>query len=244
MSKINVDTWEPEGSGTTITAGASGDTLAISADSVTGFNVGSDARGDILYHDGTDYTRLAKPGTPADELLTFATGASDPAWVAAPAGGLAGAYTMRMESDYYATGTAQSVLGNNVVWAVDDTAGYASIGGSGSVTAGVFTYPSTGIWMMSFYTTCNISTTAPYEKCMLETSINTGGAWTTRSQCMILVHNAEFTSGTASCIFDCENTTTHLFRVSRDANINYLTYFQGDANINYTYVNFIKLGAT
>ena len=53
----------------------------------SGLNVGSDARGDILYHDGTDYTRLAKPGTPADELLTFATGASDPAWVAAAGGG-------------------------------------------------------------------------------------------------------------------------------------------------------------
>ena len=44
MSKINVNTWEPE-TGATITAGASGDTLAISADSVTGFNVGSDAQG-------------------------------------------------------------------------------------------------------------------------------------------------------------------------------------------------------
>jgi hypothetical protein len=87
MSKINVNTWEPEGSGTTITAGASGDTLAISADSVTGLNVGSDAAGDVLYNDGTDYTRLAKPGTPADEVLTFATGASIPSWVAASAGG-------------------------------------------------------------------------------------------------------------------------------------------------------------
>ena len=86
MSKINVDAWEPE-SGTTLSAGASGDTLAISADSVTGLNVGSDAAGDILYNDGTDYTRLAKPGTPADEVLTFATSATAPSWVAASAAG-------------------------------------------------------------------------------------------------------------------------------------------------------------
>jgi hypothetical protein len=59
-----------------------------SATEVTGLNVGSDAAGDVLYHDGTNYTRLAKPGTPADEVLTFATGASAPSWVASAAGGM------------------------------------------------------------------------------------------------------------------------------------------------------------
>jgi len=86
MSKINVNTWEPEGSGTTITAGASGDTLAISADSVTGLNVGSDAQGDILYHDGTDYTRLAA-GTSGHFLKTQGTSAN-PVWAADNAGSL------------------------------------------------------------------------------------------------------------------------------------------------------------
>ena len=73
---------------TTINVGDSGDTLALATDAVTGFQVGSDAAGDVLYHDGTDYTRLAKPGTPADEVLTFATGASAPTWVASAAGGM------------------------------------------------------------------------------------------------------------------------------------------------------------
>jgi hypothetical protein len=74
--------------GTTLSVGDSGDTLALATDAVTGFQVGSDAAGDVLYHDGTDYTRLAKPGTPADEVLTFATGASAPTWVASAAGGM------------------------------------------------------------------------------------------------------------------------------------------------------------
>jgi hypothetical protein len=73
--------------GTTLSVGDSGDTLALAVDSVTGFNVGSDAAGDVLYHDGTDYTRLAKPGTPADEVLTFATSATAPSWAAAAGGG-------------------------------------------------------------------------------------------------------------------------------------------------------------
>jgi len=86
MSEVKVNKISPRSS-TTINVGDSGDTLALAVDDVTGFNVGSDAAGDVLYNDGTDYTRLAKPGTPADEVLTFATGASAPTWVAAAAGG-------------------------------------------------------------------------------------------------------------------------------------------------------------
>tara|TARA_R110002020_G_scaffold36010_1_gene108341 strand:- start:825 stop:1490 length:666 start_codon:yes stop_codon:yes gene_type:complete len=48
---------------------------------VSGLNVGSDAQGDILYHDGTDYTRLAA-GTDGHFLKTQGTSAN-PAWAAA-----------------------------------------------------------------------------------------------------------------------------------------------------------------
>jgi len=48
----------------------------------------SDASGDVLYHDGTNFTRLERPVTPADEVLTFATSATAPSWAAAAAGGL------------------------------------------------------------------------------------------------------------------------------------------------------------
>jgi len=73
--------------GTTLSVGDSGDTLALAVDAVTGLKVGSDAAGDILYYDGTDYTRREKPGTPAGEVLTFATSATAPTWVAPAAGG-------------------------------------------------------------------------------------------------------------------------------------------------------------
>ena len=51
-----------------------------------GFDVGSDASGDILYHNGTSYIRLAK-GTD-DQVLTLASGV--PAWAAASAGDITG----------------------------------------------------------------------------------------------------------------------------------------------------------
>ena len=43
--------------------------------------MGSDAAGDVLYHNGTDYVRLAKPGTPKGEILSFNTSAVAPSWV-------------------------------------------------------------------------------------------------------------------------------------------------------------------
>ena len=60
-------------------------TAKLGVNSVDGTKIamGSDARGDILYHGATDYARLAK-GT-SGQVLTM--GANDPAWAAPAAGG-------------------------------------------------------------------------------------------------------------------------------------------------------------
>ena len=60
-------------------------TAKLGTNSVDGTKIamGSDARGDILYHGATDYARLAK-GT-SGQILTM--GANDPAWATAAAGG-------------------------------------------------------------------------------------------------------------------------------------------------------------
>ena len=60
-------------------------TTKLGTNSVDGTKIamGSDARGDILYHGATDYARLAK-GT-SGQVLTM--GANDPAWADAAGGG-------------------------------------------------------------------------------------------------------------------------------------------------------------
>jgi len=65
------------------------DTVHIGDDQVTGAKLNPAlVTGDIIYADGTDtINRLAKPGTPAGEVLTFATSATIPSWVAAAGGG-------------------------------------------------------------------------------------------------------------------------------------------------------------
>ena len=50
-----------------------------------GFDVGSDAAGDMLYHNGTSYVRLAKGA--ADQVLTMNDAANAPGWEDAAGGG-------------------------------------------------------------------------------------------------------------------------------------------------------------
>jgi hypothetical protein len=129
---------------TTINVGDSGDTLALAVDDVTGFNVGSDAAGDVLYNDGTDYTRLAKPGTPADEVLTFATGASAPSWVAA-GGGLSDFSQWRLTTSFI---SYQNPITTNLE--LVDTYGGGGYGSVMTESSGEFTFPSTGWWYIGF----------------------------------------------------------------------------------------------
>ena len=69
--------------GSNVLAFAQIDTAAIADNAVDGAKIamGSDAAGDVLYHNGTDYVRLAKPGTPKGDILSFNTSAVAPSWV-------------------------------------------------------------------------------------------------------------------------------------------------------------------
>jgi hypothetical protein len=69
--------------GSNVLAFAQIDTAAIADNAVDGAKIamGSDAAGDVLYHNGTDYVRLAKPATPKGEILSFNTSAVAPSWV-------------------------------------------------------------------------------------------------------------------------------------------------------------------
>ena len=57
----------------------------VAGDSI---RMGSDAAGDIIYFDGTDYARLAKGS--ADEVLTMNSGATAPEWASAATGDITG----------------------------------------------------------------------------------------------------------------------------------------------------------
>ena len=100
-------------------------TTKLGTNSVDGTKIamGSDARGDILYHGATDYARLAK-GT-SGQVLTM--GANDPAWADAGGGGLI----------YIATATAST--SSSLTFTSIPSSGYTNFV---FVVQGL--YPSTG----------------------------------------------------------------------------------------------------
>ncbi len=77
-------------------------TTKLGTNSVDGTKIamGSDARGDILYHGATDYARLAK-GT-SGQVLTM--GANDPAWADAASGAKIVNYSI-FQTNTYSTGS-------------------------------------------------------------------------------------------------------------------------------------------
>ena len=94
-------------------------TAKILNNAVTGAKIamGSDAAGDVLYHNGTDYIRLAK-GT-AGQVLTVNSGATAPEWAAA-AGKVVKISQVR--------NTAHLTWSNNNGWAVADAFAWADGG--------------------------------------------------------------------------------------------------------------------
>ena len=127
--------------GNNIAMTTAGDAIQISA---TGLIVepGSSAQGDILYHNGSLFTRLAKPGTPADEVLTFAAGATAPSWIVPSEGGETNessfkTITIDGEDDIVADTTTDTLsfeAGSNMTIttnATTDTVTFTAAGGGG-----------------------------------------------------------------------------------------------------------------
>tara|TARA_B100000749_G_C18270617_1_gene400194 strand:- start:24 stop:740 length:717 start_codon:yes stop_codon:yes gene_type:complete len=223
---------------TTINVGDSGDTLALAVDDVTGFNVGSDAAGDVLYNDGTDYTRLAKPGTPADEVLTFATGASAPSWVAAAAGGLTHASQWRLTADF----TGDSTISSNLE-EVDAPVGFGVLGSSMTESSGIFTFPATGYWLIEFHAYFLANTNSLFNRIKIQTTTD-DSAYPDASVTSGAAGAANQEQGIAtSYIFDVTDTANRKCRFAVDVNAVGVTT-KGDTAKNETFMSFLRLADT
>ena len=118
------------------------DTIHVGDDQITGAKLNPAlVSGDIIYADGTDtINRLAKPGTPAGEVLTFATSASAPSWVAAGGGG-----------------TKQVVQVNGAGYSATTSASYANMPG-----ASVAITTTGGDVLVQFHTGAHLTSTGRY----------------------------------------------------------------------------------
>ena len=105
----------PQGASSTLVSLVSADTLTNKTLTSPVVNVGSDATGDVYYRNSSGvFTRLAKPGSPAGEVLTFASGATIPSWTAPAGGGATVTHDYTIQASSYtggnASGTTRSVF--------------------------------------------------------------------------------------------------------------------------------------
>jgi hypothetical protein len=185
-----------------------------------------------------DLAMLSATGTAS--ASTFLRG--DNSWTAV-AGGLSEADTWRLTT----TETSGSAtITTNLER--DDTYGEGLLGTGMTESSGVFTFPSTGYWLVIANGVWNSeSENVPYCQLVIEYTANDGGAWNNAAYGLDSIGNHiagyEYAGGTAFKIFDITDVANDKvrFTYSTDGNNARL---DGDGNTTKTGFYFIKLGDT
>jgi len=142
------------------------------------------------------------------------------------------------------TVTSQTVLSTN--WERSDTYGAGYVGTGMTQSSGVFTFPSTGTWLIQIMAYISIDGSQRYNSIAIQTTTNnsTYSDATYASQSISRV-NANYTIGSlyAFFIFNVTSTTNCKVRFTQNCE-GTAGVIGGDTNGNSTAANFIRLGAS
>ena len=156
-------------------------------------------------------------------------------------GGLSTASQWRLTTSF--TGDAEPIAST---WEVNDTTGYGSLGSAMTESSGIFTFPSTGYWLITFICSWYLNGSSKW----LEASINTttnNSSYTAPSVTYSHITQSEsdttYANSTAQTIFDVTDTAQCKVRFHSNVNNN-STNTYGSSTANTTGVSFIRLGDT
>tara|TARA_R100001086_G_scaffold169161_1_gene92032 strand:+ start:763 stop:1377 length:615 start_codon:yes stop_codon:yes gene_type:complete len=154
-------------------------------------------------------------------------------------GGITMADNWRLNSNY-SVDSSETDLDSN--WERVDTTGQGFIGTTMSQSSGLFTFPSTGIYFISFDIEYHGSTGADYGRAVIAHNNGSG------TKTFITDNRAHYESSKrtlihAQCLFDCQNTSTDKIEFLGGGNTNG-NAIQGSSVLNKTNVVFIRLGDT
>ena len=129
-------------------------------------------------------------------------------------------------------------------WERNDT-DFAKIGTGMSESSGIFSFPSTGIWLIWFSMNAKSVADKRYVGCDMEVTKNNGGAWTMRNLAyspLVDDGSTGYTSGHVNSIVDITDVSNDKvrFHVNAAASLD----FRGLTGANTTYSTFLKLGDT
>ena len=157
-----------------------------------------------------------------------------------PAGGLTDASQWRLTATI--TGDHIPITGT---WEESDTYGYGRLGSAMSESSGVFTYPSTGFWLVVF---CGSMDGEPggssQHQYRIDTTTN-NSTYNTVASAFAEAQSTHRQSGTAFHLFDVTSTTDCKVRFSVDVlSGGTSNETLGSTTENLTYATFVKLADT
>ena len=225
MSKVYTDNIEKRTGGAAIAVPASGQWIDLA----------SAAQGDVLYHNGTSYVRLA-PGT-SGQVLTSGGAGANPSWTTT--GGLTQASTWRLHTSFTGTGDIVTNLE-----AVDAPVGFGSLGSAMGETSGIFDFPVTGIWLVKghFYYWQNGNGGSYFGTGHMYTTTD-DSTYAEAAQCQTSDYYSAYGSMTVEYIFDVTDIANCKCKFSVTQG-NSAAQVIGDTGVNKTYFTFLKLGDT
>ena len=177
--------------------------------------------------------KLTATGTKSSS--TFLRG--DNSFQEVPAGGITEADMFRLTAT--AAGDLTPISSN--IERVDD-ATFSKIGTGMSVSSGVFSFPSTGLYLVQLHATFfgNANADSNVNAYITGTADNSSYDDLALAQCGVDTSNNKKKEATTQTYFNCTNVSTHKVRF-RTTSMNSNSVL-GDTDVNYTIFTFIRLG--
>lgn len=192
-----------------------------------------DTAGNNIINENANTVTIGKVGDTVNVVGTLQNNSS------ALISGITMAQQWRLSSDL--VGDANPITSN---LEVVDTDGYGGIGSGMSESSGTFTFPSTGIYLINFNITQQVTASGDYAQGIIQTTTdNASYSSAADGRTNSSSTGTAFNSAVASFMFDVTNTSTHKVQF-RAVQANTGNKLVGNSSSNVTYMTFIRLGDT
>jgi len=193
---------------------------------------------DVTLGDASDTFTIPASATLDVNGIIDLTGATKTGF---PAGGLTDASQWRLTTDF--TGDANPIASN--LEEVDAPVGFGVLGSSMTESSGIFTFPSTGYWLIKFFGMFYFSPggSSTSNKITIQTTTNNSTYAIATDGSQAIGQQYDTTSGVVEYIFDVTDTANCKCRFHVDVN-NAATTTMGNTAQNETYITFVKLADT
>ena len=212
-------------------------TAKIQDDAVTLAKMAAGTDGQIITYDASGNPAAVGPGT--DGQVLTSTGAGSPPAFEAVSAGISNADNWRLTTNF--TDTADPIASN---LEQSDDAFQSVLGSSMTESSGVFTFPSTGYWLV-IYAARQLSTAESNYNAIWIESCTDGSTFSPASSSYGNMDASNYNSLMCSTILDVTNTSNVKVQFtvpSLEATSNVTTF--GNTGQNVTYMQFIRLGDT